>query len=48
MECGGALTVTAEIVDYRARLTVADTGGGIPEAMRERNGLPSRGRRGTA
>jgi signal transduction histidine kinase len=36
MEHGGTLTVTAEIARDRARVTVADTGGGIPEAMRER------------
>ncbi|BAH74268.1 ATP-binding protein [Solidesulfovibrio magneticus] len=36
MEHGGSLTVTAEIVRDRARVTVADTGGGIPEAMRAR------------
>jgi len=36
MEGGGTATLTTSVVRDKARLTVADTGGGIPEAVRER------------
>ena len=36
MDGGGTLTVTAAPVGDRVRLSVTDTGGGIPEAMRAR------------
>lgn len=36
MESGGRLTIATMVVDGRARVTVADTGGGIPEAVRGR------------
>lgn len=36
MESGGRLTVVTTIGNGRASVTVADTGGGIPEAMRNR------------
>lgn len=40
MESGGRLTVTTAADDGRALVTVADTGGGIPEAVRDRMFYP--------
>ncbi|MFP5259887.1 MAG: ATP-binding protein [Acidobacteriota bacterium] len=36
MDGGGTATLTTAVVRDRARVTVADTGGGIPDAVRER------------
>jgi signal transduction histidine kinase len=36
MEQGGTLTVASSLANGRARITVTDTGGGIPEAVRDR------------